>query len=325
MRRSSASPHATVAWVVLVAALLLFLFFADVPQPTLFWDAFFDAGHAPLFGVIAIALLRIVSATRPGIPPARAWGIAFWTAFGIGAATEVLQFFQPSRDPSFIDLSRDFAGSAGFLLLAAAVPRASGRTGPLRSVRQRWAAAALGLALLGVAWAYLASTVVLYAERDARLPVVVSFDGSWWERRLIEEHDSRLVYGQRPPGGADEAGEFVRLDLKRAEYPGFQVTEPYPDWRGYHALTFTVISALDHPVALNVRIHDERHDNRFADRFNRGLVIAPGVNRVVIPIDDIRRAPDRREMDLAHVKAIILFAHRPPAALQVYVGPFRLE
>jgi VanZ family protein len=326
MSRPEASARAeTAAWAAVIVALLLFLFVGDEPQVTQFWDAFFNAGHTALFGVIALATLRILAVRRPGQPAAQAWWTAFWFALGLGAATELLQFFQPSRDPSFEDFSRDFAGAAGVLLVLAAFPRLAGRHGPLRSGRQRLAASATAVALFAAAGAYLASTVVQYAERDARLPTLFALDGSWWERRLVQEHDSRLVYGQRPPDAAWSAGPLARLDLQRGEFPGLELNEPYPDWRGYRALAFTVVSALDHPVALNIRIHDVHHDNRFRDRFNRTLTIAPGANQVVIAIDDIRRAPDRREMDLSQVRAILLFVHRPPAPLQLYLGPLRLE
>ena len=88
---------------------------------------------------------------------------------------------------------------------------------------------------------------------------------------------------------------------------------------------FTVVSDLDRPLRLVVRVHDRAHDQRFADRFNRSLVILPGLNRVAIPIDEIRRAPDRREMDLRYVRGIVLFAYRLTEPTHVYLGALRLE
>ena len=42
-------------------------FFGDVPEHTRFWEALFDAGHAPLFGAMALivrSLLRREKAPR---------------------------------------------------------------------------------------------------------------------------------------------------------------------------------------------------------------------------------------------------------------------
>jgi hypothetical protein len=54
-------------------------------------------------------------------------------------------------------------------------------------------------------------------------------------------------------------------------------------------------------------------------------VIRPGVNRVVIPLDDVRRAPNRREMDMRHIRQIIVFGYRVTAPTHVYLGPIRLD
>jgi len=46
-------------------------FFGDVPEHTRFWEALFDAGHAPLFGAMALivrSLLRREKAPRVAGP-----------------------------------------------------------------------------------------------------------------------------------------------------------------------------------------------------------------------------------------------------------------
>jgi hypothetical protein len=86
----------------------------------------------------------------------------------------------------------------------------------------------------------------------------------------------------------------------------------------------TVVSDLDAPLPLVLRVHDASHDQRYADRFNRLLLIHPGVNRIVIPLDDVRRAPDRREMDMTRIRGIMLFAYRLAEPTHVFIGPIRL-
>jgi hypothetical protein len=118
---------------------------------------------------------------------------------------------------------------------------------------------------------------------------------------------------------------LTRLDIKPALYPGVTIDEPSPDWRGYHRLVFSVVSDLEAPLNLTIRVHDALHDQRYSDRFNRTLKIVPGVNRVVIPLDDIRQAPGERQMDMARIRGIVIFGHRPPAPTHVFLGPLRLE
>jgi hypothetical protein len=314
------------AWCLLAAALLLFLFFGDAPERTLFWDALFDAGHVPLFGLLALAALRQLRARFPGVAPQRAWWAAFGTLAAAGALTELLQNFQSNRDPSFADFSRDVAGAGAFLLGAAAFPRLSGGASWAAAPRIRRAALAVALLLVLFSVGQLASTVAVLAARRAAMPTLFALDGSWWERRLVRPGRSTLTPNARPPELAAGFGEpLARLDLEPALYSGVTFDEPSPDWRGYERLLFTVVSDLEAPLRLTVRVHDARHDQRYEDRFNRTLTIAPGVNRVVIPLVDIRTAPDRREMDLSRIRGIVLFVGRLSVPARIYLGPIRLE
>ncbi len=101
--------------------------------------------------------------------------------------------------------------------------------------------------------------------------------------------------------------------------------EPYPDWRGYRRLLVTIVSDLDAPLSLVIRVHDAAHDQRSKDRFNRSLTIAPGVNRFSIALDDIERAPDRRRMDMRRIRGVLIFGYNLKAPTHVYLGALRLE
>ncbi len=317
---------ATVGWALLLAALLVFLALGEPPELTLFWDAFFDAGHTPLFGFAALAILGLLRARRSHADGSRIWWEAFALTVTLGAITEILQFFQPSRDPSFEDFFRDVAGAGAWLLVTAAV-RSSGRgTGPIRTRGGRVGAATVAGLLVLVAGAHLATTAALYVARNGARPTLFVLDGSWWERRLVHEHDSVLTPRTGPRRlEASFREPLARLDLKPGTYPGVAFNEPYPDWSGYRRLVFTAVSDLDAPLPLTIRIHDAAHDQRYRDRFNRLLVIRPGINRIVIPLDEIRFAPDRREMDMRRIRGIILFGYRLGAATHVYLSALRLD
>ena len=121
------------------------------------------------------------------------------------------------------------------------------------------------------------------------------------------------------------AEPLARLDLKPGAYPGIGIVEPHPDWSGYRRLVITIVSDLDAPLPVAIRVHDLAHDQRYEDRFNRALTVEPGVNRFAIALDDIRHAPDRREMDMRHIRGVLLFAYRRTLPTRVYLGPIRLE
>lgn len=326
-RRATWLRTSALAWTLLAAALLLFLFLGDVPERTMFWDALFDLGHVPLFGLLTIAVLRLIRIRRPLMPPVAAWWTAFLVAIATGVATELIQFLQPNREPSFTDLARDAAGAAAFLLVAAALPNVGGGATPVRTRRGRFAAIVLAVTLVAVAGSELAGVVAVLTARHRAMPTLAAFDGSWWERRLIEAGGgSVLTPGVRPGHVAPDFREpLARLELKAGTYPGITIREPYPDWRGYHRLVVTIVSELDSPLPLTIRVHDRWHDQRMADRFNRSLTVAPGVNHLVIPLEAIRQAPDRREMDMSAIRGIIIFGYRLESPVRVFIGPVRLE
>lgn len=329
---------ATAIRLGLLAGLLLFLFFGDVPERSRFWSAFFDAGHTPLFGVIALLLLGLLNRRTDGLPRKATWVLAFGLTVLLGAATEVLQMLQRHGDPSVVDLLRDTAGALAFLLLAAAVRRdPAWRRGPeeerapgasRRPMVKRGAMFVAAVLILAAAGATLLVTSAAYLARNRAFPTLYPMDGAWWERQFIEVEQNDLQPGtwvSIPGDGSASRTRLARLDLRPARYSGITLAEPYPDWRGYSQLVFTIVSDLREPLPLAIRVHDAAHDRRYADRFNMRLVVQPGRNRVVIPLERIRRAPDRRDMDLAHVKGILLFTAGLQRRTHLYLGPVALE
>jgi hypothetical protein len=310
---------------LLLAALLAVLAFGDVPEPTRIWEAVFNLGHVPLFGAIALMVRAMLAGRASSTTPAA----VSWRAFGvtvlIGGVTELLQLLQANRDASLDDFLRDAAGAGAFLLLAGPASR-RGATGMARPWRTRAAALVTASCLFAAAGAELARTAALYAARDRALPTLYALDGSWWERELVDAGENVLTPNRRPTGAAvPPTARFARLDLRPGLYPGLTFEEPYPDWSGYRRLVVTAASDLETPLTLTIRVHDAAHDQRYADRFNRRLVVSPGLNRFVIPIEEIAAAPDRRRMDLRRIRGIVLFAYELDHSTHVYLGPLRLE
>jgi VanZ family protein len=306
-----------------IAALLLYLFFGDSPGRSPFWQAFFNAGHAPLFGVIAVLIYGLLPSDRFG-GVRRGWA-AFGLTVALGALTEVLQTLQARGDPSVEDLLRDTAGASAFLLLACSVRPAVPSV--LSSPRWRRVGAALlaVLILAAAGWALMRTTAA-YVARNRAVPRLYALDGTWWESRFIQADRNRLMPGAlRLQVGEREDFRLARLDLEPDRYSGISFAHMYPDWRGYRQLALIVYSDLPAPLPMVIRVHDARHANRFGDRFNRDLTIRPGLNRLVIPLDDIRHAPQGREMDMSRIRGIGLFTVDLAAPIHLYLGAIRLE
>jgi hypothetical protein len=320
------SRAAVAGWLLLLVVLLLILAVGDAPERSMFMDALFDAGHTPLFGGVVLAVLGLLRARASGASDRALRWRAFLLTTAIGAVTELLQVFQGNREPSLIDLVRDAAGAAAFLLLLRRRHPVSGTGGPRPILGHPWMAWSAGVLLLAASAANLGLTTAAYVARDRAMPSLAAFDGAWWERWFVETHDSSLT-AQASPAGLDGsfAEPLARLDLRSGTYPGIGIVEPHPDWSGYRRLIITIVSDLDAPLPIAIRVHDAAHDQRYEDRFNRALTVVPGVNRFPIALDDIRRAPDRREMDMRRIRGVLLFAYQRTQPTHLYLAPIRLE
>lgn len=303
----------------LLAAVALIALVLGVSLPA--WPKIFGVlnnfAHAPVFGVFALIVLRLLRTLRssPGARPSN-YLIAFAVAVCAGGLVEFVQIFT-DRDADFEDLVTDTLGAGCALGIVAALDR------------QLWPAkfrpvgpmAAVVLGLCCGLWALfpVGQAAVAYFDRAANFPEVARFS-SPFDLYFIGSGTARLSLQPLParwarPGDASS----LRIDFTAPVWPGVSHDEPEPDWRGYSALALDVTNPDETPLRLTVRVHDVTHDQRKEDRFNRTFEIPPA-NRVAlrIPISDIVAGPVGRPLDLAHVAGFVLFGSSGAASIGRY-------
>jgi hypothetical protein len=279
-----------------------------------------NATHAPVFGLVAFAILKVVQGTatragRPGI----AYVIAFVGSFTLGFIVEVIQFFGP-RDASLEDMVTNALGAGG--LLAAHASLAATPVGPW-SRRVYFSIAAVCAAIV------LAPIVLTYAAllaRDRQFPVLADFDSAL-DTQLTARFAVRLAMVEWPPNFA-RPGDGPALEVAFLEPygGGFFFREPYPDWRGFRWLSFDVGNPAAEPLVLEVRVDDALHNKQREDRFQEVFKIPPA-SRVPIRIalGTIRHAPQTRETEMGRITALMFFRKGPGPAGSMYLGTIRLE
>ena len=144
--------------LITVIVALLVLEIGGLPDHTRLWREILNAGHIPLFGILALAVLRLSTELLAKQIQNRYvhYVIALTAAGAIGAGAEFLQIFL-ARDANVADFVRDVAGAACFLAIQSA------RDARLTSSWKAANAVPKKL-LLGV------STLVLIAENDQVIP-----------------------------------------------------------------------------------------------------------------------------------------------------------
>ncbi|MEJ2513615.1 MAG: hypothetical protein P8080_02455 [Gammaproteobacteria bacterium] len=309
-----------------ILALLLLLAFGRPPSDSLFWRTVYDLGHVPLFGLIALLMLRII---RRGLAPeAGLWTqlvLALLATAVLSLVTELAQIGQAGRDASVGDAVNNLTGAVCFLAIAAALNPAAWETaeeaGPLAS-RLVFLGAVLALA---IAFAPLASVAWSYGMRSARLPVIAEL-GSSWQAPLTAAGSVLVQRVPAPPGWTGMQGEEVaRVRFLDTPWPGVTVREPWPDWTGYSQFRFRVWSDLENPVQLNLRVDDGTRTRAWRDRYDGSVIVMPGANEFTIPLDTIRSGPRNRQMDMSRISQFFLFTSRPEHPFELYFSDVWLD
>jgi hypothetical protein len=266
-------------FLVTVLALVTVLLLVPLPLDPLMrnWFALTSTAenfaHPLAFWWLTAQLYPVV---RNRIQPASlAYAMTLLLAVVFGAAME---FFQSlvGRDASWSDVRSDALGAMFALALQMRNDASSSGHAPWRISATVIAASLAVAATFPLAW-----TCTAYVLRWQAFPTLWSPDALFAKRFSYWEQD---------------------------DFPGLVIHEPVRDWRGYSALQVTIRSLRDSGTEVRIRVHDQRHNFEFLDRFDRAFALTDGRERKLrIPLQDIARAPADRALDITAVQGVIIF------------------
>lgn len=307
---------------------VLSLLLIPIPSETFFWKAVGAFAHVPLFGFVAILLLRWSRMWNgaAALAPLRPYRFAMVGVLGFALLTEVLQSLSATRHPEISDVGRDLLGATCALGWSLTCDqKMSGKWAQWSQFPRNMIIRLCVVLMLGVTLLPVAGWIYAYWDRAMRFPDFLQFSSSW-EMKFVKTSDSDVQIVPPPAGWKKSAEDRVgRVVFHTKKYPSIRINEPYPDWRRYSHFKLDIFSELSTPQLITILIDDLHHNNQYSDRFNKAITIAPGLNHIQIPIDDIRQAPVSREMDLSAIKAVLLFAVNPPEEFSLYIDNIRLE
>jgi hypothetical protein len=314
-----------IALIFMIIGGIAMIFTLKLPHDTSLWRETQNTGHTPLFGVIALAILGILSAIQKTFDKKRLihYLLAFLGASFLGAAVEIAQIWTPG-DPDIWDFIRDIAGESAFLGFYMLIDT---RMMPLldKQVGRKLLIFAIS-AIISLGAAYpLASLAYSYYERNQSFPKITNFDHRW-EKSFLQVRNVDLQIQADPDtlrGGQGQ--DIAYITFLPVTYPTLFIEEPYPNWIGFDTLSFTIYSTQDSAIKLTIGVEDSHHNNKFDDRFNMSFKVKPGQNQISIPLISIENAPARRKMEMNTIQRIRLFAYKPVSAFGVYLGNFELK
>lgn len=296
-----------IVFAVIAAALL----FVPLPvSPSYAQRTIENAGHTPLFFLATLFVLYVLRHDFR-VDGGRLYVLAGLIGAGAGLMSEIIQ--KPlRRDGSWEDVWADSVGVMCALALYSFFDR--GLRGRLLV---RTVAVLVTLAGVAIYVAPLINMVRAYQYRNAQFPTLADFQSDVkLERVWVVGYGVRRELGR---GALD-------VQFASAKYPGVSFFEPVEDWRRYRTLVIDVENPDEQALQLVVRVHDERHNYTFRDRFNRNYELAPGERRTIrIALEDVRNSPRERLMDMAKVSDITLLRRLPSGSAHMRLYSMRLE
>lgn len=235
-----------------------------------------NSGHTFLFILTSISIAFLLYPSRTKLSPLWFYCCVFIISVLFGASLELIQSVV-GREASWHDLLRDALGALiGLCLFLVYKFRDAGSNQVLTRI-----ALFAAVAVLAIDMAPLTRLSLHYIERTMAFPTVIDPESDW-------------------------ASSFIRR--QRGMYPGLAVIEPEPDWSAYNELSFDVDSTSVRKLQLGLRIHDANHDQRSTDRFNIKVTVMPGHNSYKVLIDEIRKAPAERELDMMNIAGLTFYS-----------------
>jgi VanZ family protein len=314
--------------LMLLALVLVILLLQIIPLPshTQLWREIQNAGHIPAFGFLALTLLGLSRWLFFEGASEGYWHylVAFVCTVLIGAVMELAQL-HAHREADLYDVGRDAIGAATFLGLHAALNHKTAASWKRKWPNARRAVLVASIVALVLAYSPLLLWIGAYIHRNQAFPQICTFE-TYWERKFLFAQDADLVIAEAPQGARNVTSHNVgRLTMRPADFPGLLIREPYPDWSDYRYLSFGVYSEMAKPITLVLRVNDIHHNDVHEDRFNYPFTVVPGMNQFRVSLEEIRKAPADREMDMARINTIVLFAAYPDETYTVSIDNIRLE
>ncbi|MDB4582918.1 VanZ family protein [Draconibacterium sp.] len=125
-----------------------------------------------------------------------------------------------------------------------------------------------------------------------------------------------------------ESANLLKIRLSpEHRYPGTSLGYFPGDWSGYNLLVIRFYNPSPLPLNVSVRVHDRAHESSYSyqDRFNLNTRVQPGWSDLKIGLNQIRNAPQDREMNMREISDLSVFTNKLNKERVVYINKIYLS
>lgn len=307
------SPRLWLGLSFLVVILLVnswVLFFLKLPvDNSYFWASLHNAGHALIF--LGLGLTTSLTLHRYVLHQQMAMTalVTLLVCLLFGGAVELVQA-RVGREASWFDFRLDIVGTLAGL-------------GFYYAVYTKGIKRLVGLLVFALLLMVGVSEPVKWAfaerYRAQAFPVLADFDNHWLNAYAHSAYRAKFSIENAPSGWLGNTSKVGRLDLVPGPWPGVTIEEVHPDWREHSTFSVDIFNPIDEDVRLVVRIHDAKHNNQHNDRFNKTYQIKPGLQTIRIPLQKIKMAPKKRELDMGRISTVMFYSYKIQEERVLYI------
>ena len=300
-------------YLLLVAGLFLLFFGKPTVSLTRSGAALWDLGHIIIWALGTHLLLVDLRLFYKKSIAAQFILIAL-IAFSIGVLSEAMQLFN-GRSADIYDLLKDTVGTAIGLFFYN--DRKTKLPIPLIKAVQ-----CIILVIVIIQSLPFMKAVADETIAHIQFPVLSNFETPFEADRWVTKGRESIVTDP-----VFERKKALKAELRPEKYAGFTLDYFNGDWHDYHFLQFSIHNPEPDTLILNIRIDDKLHYQSgfvYSDRYNNSYPLSPGWNTIKITLEDIKKAPKTRDMDIRNIKNIMLFFIQPPGWITVYIDDVKL-
>lgn len=224
------------------------------PNSTRLARSLSDLSHAPIFMVVALAILftaKQIRRTPVALTRSNTWICAI-AIIALSLVSEALQLLQPGRTVSVLDIIRNIAGGAIGLLLYAAFTKT-----PSLSSTSRLKIVGLAALIFVSLSPPTVMTLAAYANQRQKWPVLMSVD-SVLDRILVNAVDAKISHypAEIDSSGFDARG-FLITTQAAASDSGLVIVDLPHNREDYTSLCLDIANPDERMLEINLRIGDE--------------------------------------------------------------------
>lgn len=289
--------------LVLILSISSFLLFYGGPDNYAIRSiqALWNLGHVVYFALLAVIITGVLNYYR--VAPGRIWLICILVTSLLGVSIELIQD-DIGRNFDIHDLARN---SCGVLLVLVFQPYLVNEI-PLR-LRRFLQFFTMSFLLLLVAPLLVNISDEIIAVNQ--FPVLSSFETPFELQRWEGNSEFEIL---EQPGITSKPMMKIKLSAQK-RYPGVNMEYLIGDWHNYKFISIELYFPGSISLPLYIKVYDHRHRTvnptfRYNDRFNHRFILRTGWNRLKIKLQDIKKAPEERDMVMTEIANISLFSKR---------------